>query len=133
MTGIAETEVIITEAMHGAIIADAFRIPWIPVRTHQEILDFKWKDWTSSVCVEYKPKSIVPLFDLEDELAREKRARSWIKQKIAAVQLSSIARFARTTLSNEKRLDYLLSSLERKLETFKRDVAEGKFQPRSRE
>ena len=41
---INQTETLLTEAMHGAIVADALRIPWIPVVTNSSILSFKWQD-----------------------------------------------------------------------------------------
>lgn len=45
---------ILTEAMHGAILADAYRIPWIPCRItnhdyEQETHLFKWTDWMMSI------------------------------------------------------------------------------------
>ena len=43
-----------TEALHGAIVADAFRIPWIPVFRHG-VFSFKWIDWTESMGLEYRP------------------------------------------------------------------------------
>jgi succinoglycan biosynthesis protein ExoV len=51
---ISESEKLITEAMHGAIIADCMRIPWIPVKTFGGINDFKWKDWTLSLEMEFQ-------------------------------------------------------------------------------
>lgn len=52
---ISETEILFTEAMHGAIIADAFRVPWVPIKTSARILGFKWQDWLSSYSLEYRP------------------------------------------------------------------------------
>lgn len=55
---IGTSEVLFAEAMHGAIVADALRVPWIAVNTKKEILDFKWQDWLSSIEIPYKSFSI---------------------------------------------------------------------------
>lgn len=52
---IATAEKVIAESMHAAIVADAFRVPWIPVALSREVSPFKWVDWTSSVNVSYSP------------------------------------------------------------------------------
>lgn len=49
---------VLAEAMHAAIIADAMRVPWVPVATSPQINTFKWLDWTTSMKVRYSP---VPL------------------------------------------------------------------------
>ncbi|RAI43563.1 hypothetical protein CH341_13740 [Rhodoplanes roseus] len=46
---------VIADSMHAAIIADAMRVPWIPVVTSAEINTFKWLDWTGSMEVPYRP------------------------------------------------------------------------------
>ncbi|MGB3788960.1 MAG: polysaccharide pyruvyl transferase family protein [Phormidesmis sp.] len=51
---ILQTKVLISEAMHGAIVADTLRVPWIPVRTSPRILPFKWRDWCASVQLPYR-------------------------------------------------------------------------------
>ena len=48
---------VVTEALHGAIVADAFRIPWLPV-CRRDILAFKWQDWCESVGLEYRPRPL---------------------------------------------------------------------------
>ncbi|MBD9375304.1 polysaccharide pyruvyl transferase family protein [Rhizobium sp. ARZ01] len=52
---IARSEMIIAESMHGAILADAFRVPWVAVSTSPNINSFKWNDWTDTVGVTYRP------------------------------------------------------------------------------
>nr|WP_228024678.1 polysaccharide pyruvyl transferase family protein [cf. Phormidesmis sp. LEGE 11477] len=51
---ISQTKVLISEAMHGAIVADTLRVPWIPVRTSPRILPFKWRDWCASMHLPYR-------------------------------------------------------------------------------
>jgi succinoglycan biosynthesis protein ExoV len=46
---IKQSHIVICEAMHGAIVSDAFRIPWIPVKMHRHINTFKWHDWMESL------------------------------------------------------------------------------------
>ena len=46
---IQKSKLLITEAMHGAILADAFRVPWCPVKAYPHISEFKWQDWLMSV------------------------------------------------------------------------------------
>jgi succinoglycan biosynthesis protein ExoV len=57
---IARARLVITEAMHGAIVADALRVPWIPVVCSPEILPFKWRDWTRSLELDYRPHVLPP-------------------------------------------------------------------------
>lgn len=45
-------ERLICSAMHGAILAEALRIPWFPVSTSKDILGFKWYDWMLSMEIE---------------------------------------------------------------------------------
>ncbi len=61
LNAISHTEVLLAEAMHGAIVADALRTPWMPVITSPRILSFKWRDWCASIGVPYRPWRVSPL------------------------------------------------------------------------
>ncbi|MBB3659239.1 succinoglycan biosynthesis protein ExoV [Rhizobium sp. BK650] len=50
---IRTARLVIADAMHGAIVADTLRVPWIPVQTSSEINTFKWLDWTASLGMPY--------------------------------------------------------------------------------
>jgi hypothetical protein len=63
----SEAKLVITEAMHGAIVADTMRIPWIPISIHPHIDEFKWKDWAYSMGLNYKPIALPPI-NLDDLL-----------------------------------------------------------------
>jgi len=62
---ILASDVVVTEAMHGAIVADALRVPWIPVRPVQSPNRGKWVDWASALGVELTPQAIAPSNGLE--------------------------------------------------------------------
>ena len=52
---IASARLVIAEAMHGAIVADAFGVPWVPVASTRHFSTFKWVDWALSLSVPFKP------------------------------------------------------------------------------
>lgn len=60
---ILSSDRIITEAMHGAIVADALGVPWKRVRIfnhiqeNSESVDFKWHDWASMYNVDPAPSA----------------------------------------------------------------------------
>lgn len=62
LSQILQSKILITEAMHGAIVADTLRVPWIPFKCYKTINEFKWKDWTSSLNIEYNNNHVPPIF-----------------------------------------------------------------------
>lgn len=57
MDQIANLRLILTEAMHGAIVADALRVPWFPLQINPINYVGKWHDWGASVRmpIQFKP------------------------------------------------------------------------------
>lgn len=53
--------VVLCEAMHGAIVCDALRVPWVPVRCTTGVLASKWQDWAASIGLTYEPSDIPTL------------------------------------------------------------------------
>jgi len=149
LAAISQTEVLLAEAMHGAIVADALRVPWIPISTSARILNFKWLDWCSSIKVKYQPSYLMPLLDIYPPVARGIRSSmraslhwlKWLKQEqfrslsiigkkqqqSVALQLNCIAQTARPVLSDEKLIEQLTVELEERLYQFKADVVAGEF------
>jgi hypothetical protein len=60
---IAQTELLLTEALHGAIVADVLRVPWIPIRLYDRYSEFKWRDWTQSMQLPLNVSAVPPVYD----------------------------------------------------------------------
>ena len=60
MDHFSRAKLVVTEAMHGAIVADTLRIPWLPIVIAPSTLPFKWKDWTLSLGLPYEPSAVGP-------------------------------------------------------------------------
>jgi succinoglycan biosynthesis protein ExoV len=144
LISIRQTEVLVSEAMHGAIVADALRIPWISVKTHPSILALKWQDYCASMELKHtfyslsylhqprssaggwaKPKTSNSLSDFL--LAQPRKLRDWLRQDKAAQELSNLTRIAEPCLSSDERSREMLSRLESCLDRFKLDFSQGKF------
>ena len=146
LTLIRQTEVLICEAMHGAIVADALRVPWIPVKTHSSILPIKWQDWCASMKLEYQPHSLNYLHQprsstggwaqgdspnsggFDKFLSPARNLRDYLRQKKAAQEMSKILKTAKPYLSSDRHSEEMLTRLEACLDKFKQDFAQGKFE-----
>lgn len=71
---IAQSQLVVAESMHAAILADAFRVPWVAVTTSRSINSFKWRDWAGSLDLAYKPRH-VPVSSRAEAIT--KGARFW--------------------------------------------------------
>jgi succinoglycan biosynthesis protein ExoV len=119
-----QTRVLIAEAMHGAIVADALGIPWIPVRTGGKgVMEFKWRDWCQSLDLTYAPHQLPPLFPTS-----RNRAVGAMRSAVAAARLFQISRTAAPQLSDEKIRARRFEQLYTRLWRLKRDVEREQLQ-----
>lgn len=127
---LCQTECLLTEAMHGAIVADALRVPWIPIVTHSTILPFKWMDWCQSLELEYQSFPLKRLHhprDQRDFLTPVRALRDQWRQWEAGQSLQKIANTAKPQLSRDAIFTQRLEQLQDKLEQFKADIAAGMY------
>lgn len=111
LRGIASSEMLIAEAMHGAIVADALRIPWVPVKIYDHIRDLKWRDWCSSLDLAYGPTVY-----LRDEGAvTNYGSTAYLARFIAQAATSS-----QLYLSDDAVLEEAVERLQDRLERLKR-------------
>ena len=123
---IGESEVMLTEAMHGAIFADALRVPWVAVHTSSDVLGFKWLDWCMSINVPYHPE-VLP------QLKNESEKTTWISpwrkdpNQEAVAALKRVMETVAPQLSQDNHLRSLQTRLEEKLYQLKDNIAAGKY------
>lgn len=67
---IAGARLVITESLQAAVVADALRVPWIPIVLSREVAPFSWTDWAATLGVEYTPLLLAPSSPLEALRAR---------------------------------------------------------------
>lgn len=83
---ISSLKSIVTEAMHGAIVADAVRTPWTAVRISHRFWASKWSDWAGAVQTHILLHQLPQLRDLRRKGAME-RAKETVKRGLAPLGL----------------------------------------------
>lgn len=86
---LAGAPLVVTESMHGAIIADAFGTPWKAVSISHRFHVRKWQDWADSLAIELQVKPMFPLMDWLSAFLPKRRPAS-------AISGSAVAETAKT-------------------------------------
>jgi len=116
---IKSCDMVICGAMHGAIVADALRVPWIPV-TYGGINEFKWTDWCASLELEYKPRRVPAFWPGNGPLYR---IRFGVKMLAAKVQMARLMREQPCFASKDSVARARHAAVLDKLDALRRDPA----------
>lgn len=119
---IRQSKLVIASAMHGAIIADVFRIPWIRLRSlhpDQEgpgVNDFKWQDWMKSIGLDVSAATIQQPPEERTWMDLLKRPVRWVR---AAMLLNRLSK-GPSWKSEDQVFNDKISTLDRQLSELKR-------------
>lgn len=111
------TKVLVTEAMHGAIVADALRTPWVAAKPIQASHHSKWYDWSDALSIDLRFNNLRPTNSMEAYVGLS-RGRGKVDGRAGRVSNSIIAQpinkalthWAAEGLKKMSRLDPQLSS-----------------------
>ena len=120
---VAKCKLIITEAMHGAIISDAMRVPWIPYSSHTIALEqdthfFKWNDWCASVEVKFVDFKL-PIFWPKIKNTLISNLKFKIKKRYICHQIKSRVKNGEQFLSSDMVFAEKIRLLEDEIELIK--------------
>jgi succinoglycan biosynthesis protein ExoV len=117
MLQIREADVLITEAMHGAIVADALRTPWIAVTPIFAGHHSKWIDWSGALSIDLRRHKLRPSSVMESWVgvsggrgSVSGRSGRWSRSIVAAPANHLLTYFAANRLTALKKEEPQLSS-----------------------
>ncbi len=88
---ISGLDLLITEAMHGAIVADALRTPWIAARPIHSEHHAKWLDWAEALGLELRWAPLRPS-SLEEAYVSFSKGRAYYEGRIVRAGRHQLAR-----------------------------------------
>ena len=138
LAAIGDCRVVLSEAMHGVIVADAMRVPWVALRPLAPVHRAKWHDWADAlelqVCFRPLAASSLPerlhtsplaasrrgrrLLDRADRVLAAAGRRRFIEQ---AAQSLAEAAAAPPQLSAAAALDRCRTRMLERLQTLRRN------------
>ena len=138
LCSISRSKVLMTEALHGAIVSDSLRVPWIPLKSSEDVFEFKWLDFCASIGVEYDPaqlrvrwdrrcysgRSPTSIFKYVTTRTRSALSRVMLSEKDTAYDLLR-ASTRRPIMSGDRLIQEFDAKLLEKLTEFSEDVRSG--------
>lgn len=110
---ISGSSAIIAEAMHGAILADSFRIPWMPVVLYDHILQPKWHDWAGSLAMKYSPVQVKGAWDPDYNYSKLDRLKIIAKRSLCKLGLGSTTWTPPPERSTNREIESFIMQFER--------------------
>jgi succinoglycan biosynthesis protein ExoV len=133
LAGLLSAEKVVTEAMHGAIVSDALRIPWVAMRPLFKVHRPKWQDWAESLDLTLRPIALpssnlmeILLAAADGRRATQRRIRWHLRDQTAlgaSACRSSVVKVLRLATAAEPQLSgdsALRGAVERMLEALDR-------------
>ena len=130
---IASCDYIISEAMHGAILADIMRIPWARFvfstyrNESSQVSEFKWMDWMFSLNLKYPGFLPIPMTNkINNGIAKISRGKIYLnsvfKHSITKIIIKKMVEWEPSyTLSKDYILNKVNSKLCEQIEKFRKD------------
>jgi succinoglycan biosynthesis protein ExoV len=122
--------VLITEAMHGAIVADALRTPWVAVKPIFRGHHLKWQDWSQALGIDLRLHQLWPTSLLELHIGMtgrgggHGRAGRLNRSPLAVLPNKVLTHFAAQRLRELSRVEPQLSADTRIVDATDRALAE---------
>ena len=121
LVDLERTQLLLTEALHGAIVADALRTPWLPFVSNQTISSLKWRDWCASIDADYLPVQLPTLWKNSGKASLFGDMKMNVKLKLLKSAMRRMPTVSKPFLSSDITIQSLTDRLAAKAEALRVD------------
>lgn len=108
LSRIAGASCLITEALHGAVVAESYDVPWVPVIFSSKVLEKKWRDFAATIGADYRPVEICTNIAFDDTV----RFANVVKHALGRARLAKpVYRYLPVKKSSQSALGALEAAL----------------------